>query len=122
MSGENASKIGIGLAAGGSGMGMVDAATGGATLATGAGLSRLLMSPLMQRYLSNRVYPQGMPAIPAGRMAQPWTDWTGLPPLPREVRLLTVPATGAKEYQPLSGSQQGLTADRLEEEERGAFR
>lgn len=123
MSGENATKIGAGLAVGGSGMGMVDAATGGATLATGAGLSRLLMSRPIQAYLSNRVYPNGMPRAPIGPTRQRAADMTRLPPIPEEVRLLTLPATGAKNYAPLTGSQQGLTAEQLEEEERkGAFR
>lgn len=125
MSGENASKVGAGLALGGSGMGMVDAATGGATLATGAGLSRLLMSRPIQAYLSNRVYPNGMPAAPIGPTRRAAADLTRgyVPPIPEEIRLLTLPATAAKNYAPLSGSQQGLTAEQLEEEERkGAFR
>jgi hypothetical protein len=123
MSGENASKIGLGLAAGGSGMGMVDAATGGATLATGAGLSRALMSRPIQSYLSNRVYPQGMPAAPIGPTRQRAAELTRLPPIPEEIRLLTLPATAAKNYAPLTGSQEGMTAEELKKLERkGAFR
>lgn len=124
MKGEWLKNLVAGIVAGGAGTALAPASLGTAGAAVvgvgaGAGLSRALMSRPVQRWLANEV-----PPTPLGPVRQGLSDATGgFLTVPENIRALAIPQQAVAHGGPLTGSQQGLTADQLEEQERrGAFR